>query len=213
MKAPLQVIPRLKSALSQTTSANRLLSTLVLSAASLLFPSLASAQRRAIDIEKSTMTVRVSKAGVFSALGHNHEIAAPIARGTVDPTAHQVELYVKSGALKVRDPEVSEKDRAQIQSTMLGPEVLDAQNQPEISFRSTQASSAGADSWRLSGNLTVRGQSHAVNVEVQEKNGHYLGTSRLKQSDFGIKPVKVAGGAIRVKDEILIEFDIQLAPQ
>ena len=192
-------------------SGNHLVTAIALCAISLLSPASARGQRRAIDIEKSTMTVHVYKAGVFSALGHNHEIVAPIARGTVDPAAHQVELYVKSGTLKVRDPEVSEKDRAEIQSTMLGPDVLDAQNQPEIAFRSTQADSAGAGAWKLSGNLTVRGQSHMVNVEVQEKNGRYVGTSRFKQTEFGITPVKVAGGAIRVKDEILVEFDIQLA--
>jgi hypothetical protein len=33
----------------------------------------------------------------------------------------------------------------------------------------------------------------------------------LKQTEFGIKPVKVAGGAVRVKDEIQIDLDIQLA--
>jgi hypothetical protein len=32
-----------------------------------------------------------------------------------------------------------------------------------------------------------------------------------KLTEFGIEPVKVAGGSIRVKDEIRIEFDVQLA--
>jgi polyisoprenoid-binding protein YceI len=171
----------------------------------------ASAQQHAIDIAKSTMTVRVYKAGVFSALGHNHEIAAPIARGTADTSAHQVELYVNASALQVRDPDTSGKDRAEIQSTMLGPEVLDAANQPEIAFRSTAAEPMGAGAWKVSGNLTLRGQTHPVSVEVHEENGHYVGNSLIKQTEFGIKPIKVAGGSIRVKDEIRIEFDIQLA--
>ena len=49
-----------------------------------------NAPQRAIDTEKSVMVVRVYKAGVFSALGHDHEIAAPIARGVVNPAARQV---------------------------------------------------------------------------------------------------------------------------
>ena len=38
---------------------------------------------RDIDVQKSVMTVRVSKAGLFSALGHEHEISAPIQQGEV----------------------------------------------------------------------------------------------------------------------------------
>jgi polyisoprenoid-binding protein YceI len=184
---------------------------LALCAASLAWTAAATAQQRTIDTEKSVMTVRVYKAGLFSALGHDHEIAAPIARGAVDTTARQVELYTKAGALQVRDPEVSDKDRAEIQSTMLGPEVLDAEHHPEIVFRSTGAEPMGADSWNVHGNLTLHGQTRALAVEVRETGGHYVGTSRFRQTDFGIKPVKLAGGAIRVKDEIRIEFDIQLA--
>lgn len=170
-----------------------------------------SAQPRAIDTAKSVMSVRVSRAGVLSPLGHNHEIAAPIARGTVDVVARQVELWANAGALEVRDADGSDKDRAEIQNTMLGPEVLDARRYPEIVFRSTAAETVGAGSWIVHGNLTLHGETRPVAVEVREAAGHYLGTARLKQTVFGITPVKVAGGAIRVKDEIRIEFDIQLA--
>ena len=33
-----------------------------------------------IDTQKSVMTVRVFKSGLFSAFGHDHEISAPIRR-------------------------------------------------------------------------------------------------------------------------------------
>ena len=54
--------------------------------------------------------------------------------------------------------------------------------------------------------LTLHGQTRVVAVEARETGGHYLRSSRFKQTDFGIKPVKVAGGTIRVKDEIRIEL-------
>jgi polyisoprenoid-binding protein YceI len=158
------------------------------------------------------MTVRVYKAGLFSALGHNHEISAPISGGTVDVTARQVELRAQTRTLKVLDPGVSEKDRGEIQSTMLGADVLDAASHPEIVFRSTGAEAAGASAWKVHGNLTLHGQTHTVDVDVRVDGGHYVGTSSFKQTQFGIRPVKVAGGTIRVKDEVRIEFNIQLAP-
>ena len=171
----------------------------------------ALAQPRAIDTAKSTMTVRVYKAGVFSAFGHNHEIAAPIADGKVDAAARQVELHVETRALKVLDPGVSEKDLAETQRVMLSSEVLNAEAHPAIAFRSTSAEPAGTGAWKVHGNLTVHGQTKAVDVDVRQEGEHYVGTSRFKQTEFGIQPVKVAGGTIRVKDEIRIEFNIQLA--
>jgi polyisoprenoid-binding protein YceI len=94
---------------------------------------------------------------------------------------------------------------------MVGPEVLDAAKYPEIIFRSTGVDAASEGSWKVQGELTLHGQTKSVAVEVREAGGHYTGASRFNLSDFGIKPIKVAGGSVRVKDEIRIEFDIQLA--
>jgi polyisoprenoid-binding protein YceI len=167
-------------------------------------------EQRQIDTAQSEITVRVYKAGVLGALGHDHEIAAAVESGAVDVSAHAVELRVAARSLKVRDANASEKDRGEIQATMTGPEVLDIEQYPEIIFRSTGSESAGDGVWRLRGNLTIHGQARLIDVDVRESGGRYRGGARIKQSEFGIKPVKVAGGAIRVKDEIRIEFDIQL---
>ena len=171
----------------------------------------ASAQRRSIDPHASSLTVHVSKAGVFSALGHDHEITAPITCGSVDAKARQVELEVHAAELKVRDAGISEKDRAEIQHTMLGPEVLDVQRYPTIAFRGTSVESTGSGAWTVRGNLALHGQTRPVVVEVRENGGHYAGSSQFKQTEFGITPVKAGGGAVRVKDEIRISFDIQLS--
>jgi polyisoprenoid-binding protein YceI len=171
----------------------------------------ANAQQRAIDPAKSVLTVRVYKAGIFSALGHDHEIAAPISSGSVDAKGRRVELHVRAGTLRVRDPNASQKDRDEIQKTLEGSEVLDVNRYPEIEYRATSAESTGPDKWTVHGELKLHGQSRPVTVEVREQNGHYVGAAQLAQSMFGITPVKVAGGTIKVKDEVRIEFDIQLA--
>lgn len=172
-----------------------------------------AAQPRPIDLQKSGMTVRVLKAGVFSALGHDHEIAAPIAGGTVDITSRRVELRCSAAALRVRDAGVSDKDREEIQNTMLGPDVLEVDHYPQIVFQSTAVEPAGAGLWTVSGELTLHGQTKPITVHAHERDGHYIGTALLKQSEFGIKPIKVGGGMVRVKDEIRVEFDVQLAQE
>jgi polyisoprenoid-binding protein YceI len=70
----------------------------------------------------------------------------------------------------------------------------------------------GEGHWTVRGELTLHGQTKPVTADVSEKAGHYTGRATVKQTDFGIKPVKVAGGTVKVKDEVRVEFDIQLSP-
>ena len=168
-----------------------------------------SAQQHKIDTQKSTLTIHVGKTGAFSGLGHEHEVRAPIQSGMADTGSHAaVEIHVDARALRVIDKGESEKDRAEVQKTMLGPEVLDSENHQEIVFKSTSAEAAGQGQWTLRGNLTLRGQTRPVTVRVTLKNGQYTGEATVKQTDFGIKPPGKAG--VRAKDEVRIEFDVRL---
>jgi polyisoprenoid-binding protein YceI len=172
----------------------------------------AQAQVRSIDVQKSTMTVHVYKAGLLGFAGHDHEIRAPLAEGQVDDS-RAVNLRVDARQLQVMDQEISDKDRAEIQHTMLGPEVLDSQQFPEIRFRSTAVTTAGAGQWTVLGELTLHGQTHPIALKASGEPGHYRGSIVLKQKDFGMKPYSAAGGTIKVKNEVEIVFEIFTAPQ
>jgi hypothetical protein len=166
---------------------------------------------RAINVEKSSIRVHVFKTGLFSAFAHNHEIEAPIESGEVtEAGSPSVDLSVDARKLHVLDPEASTDTRAQIQATMQGSQVLDAIRYPEIHFRSTMVEPDGTDHWRVSGNLDLHGQTHPIAMEVTFKDGVYRGSVDLKQTQFGITPVTVAGGTVKVKDELNVEFQIEL---
>ena len=171
-----------------------------------------TAPAREIDTQKSVMTVRVFKAGLFSAFGHEHEISAPIEHGTFNEGQLSVELVVDARQMRVMDKDVSGTDRAEIQETMLGPKVLDSGQFPEIRFRSAAVERAGEGRWTVRGDLTLHGQTRPVRLEAQGENGHYRGTVELKQRDFGIEPVSVGGGAVKVKDGLWVEFEIVAKP-
>src|SRR5450755_158595 len=166
-----------------------------------------SAQQHKIDTQKSTLMIHVGKTGVFSGLGHEHEVRAPIQSGMADTGSHPaVEIHVDARALRVIDKDESEKDRAEVQRTMLGPEVLDSERHQEIVFKSTVAEPAGQGRWTLRGNLTRRGQTRPVTVQVTLNYVRNDAATTEKQTDFGIKPPGKAG--IRAKDEVKIEFDV-----
>ncbi len=169
----------------------------------------ACAQSRVMDTERSTLTVRVFKAGLFSFAAHNHEIRAPITSGSLtESEAPAVELSADARQLQVLDPQLSADKRAEVQKTMHSAEVLDSQQFPEIRFRSTSVEKAGEGNWTVRGQLTLHGQTQPVLVSVTGSGGHYRGSCTFKQRTFGIQPVSIAGGTIKVKDEVKIEFEI-----
>ena len=171
--------------------------------------------------QQSSITIRVFKSGLFSGFAHNHVVVAPIARAGVDTSRLTAEITVLTKEMKVTDPGVSDKERAEIQSTMLGPKVLDEQKYPEIHFKSSRIERSGPQQYRVTGVLELHGATKELTMEVggaqQESsagvghsNGvdHYHGATRLKQSDFGIKPISLFGGSVKVKDELELEFDV-----
>ena len=176
----------------------------------LLLATSGAAQSAKIDTERSTMTAKVGKSGLFSPFGHNHEIRAPITEGAVHTSSPaSVELRVDARRMQVLDPDLSAKDRAEVQKTMLSAAVLDSERFPEIRFVSRAIAVASAENgYRVTGELTLHGVTQPARMDVREHDGHYTGSVKLKQTQFGMKPVTVAGGTVKVKDEVEIVFDV-----
>ncbi len=177
---------------------------------SLAFQTPAQAAGIAIDAQNSSMTVYVDKKGLFSFLADNHVIDVPIAEGAYDAAAQTVELTIDAAALNVRDPQLSADRRAQVQAAMTGAKVLDAKRYPTITFRSTQIERKGSR-LKVLGNLSLHGQTHPIVVSAREIDPmHFTGSATIRQTDFGITPIKVVGGAVSVRDDVKIEFRIAL---
>lgn len=169
----------------------------------------ATAQPRAIDTERSTVTIYAYKSGLFSAFAHNHEIRAPIARGFVSEAAPpSVAIAIRTADMEVLDPTLAPRRRQEVRTRMLGPGVLDAASYPEITFSSTSVEPAASGGWLVSGELTIRGRTRPVTVTTTSRDGRYQGAARIRQRDFGIEPISLGGGTVKVKDELTIAFDI-----
>jgi polyisoprenoid-binding protein YceI len=180
--------------------------------------SCAAAYAADIDPAASKITVKVDKTGLFSAFAHDHTIAAPLAAGHLDVQKRSVELKFRAQEMKVLDPGIKDSERADIDHTMKSYKVLDAGRFPEIVFVSTSvetpavgAKASEADAakrYLVHGRLTLHGVTRPVELPVSFSDGHYTGKVTLKQTEFGITPVKIAGGTVKVKDAIEIVFEI-----
>src|ERR1700682_1348794 len=167
-----------------------------------------------IDVKHSWIKVRVFKEGVFAFASDNHEVDVPIASGSFDQRTNSVQLSVDAAKMRVLDP-TSRRDK--VQANMLGPQVLDAAKYPTISYRSTAIKDAGsvkgssATLWDVIGDLTLHGQTHPIPLSVERFDAtHFTGSAVIKQSAFGIAPLRVAGGTVRVKDDVHLIFDVRL---
>ena len=169
------------------------------------------AATHAIDAKSSTLTIHVDKSGVLSAFGDTHTIKAPIASGSVKtPPEPAVEVTVDARQLKVLDPELAQAKREEVQKRTLGPEVLDVEKYPEIKFRSTKVVEQGSGRWRVEGDLEMRGKKVPVSFDVTAAEGRVRGSATVSQRAFGIEPIKVAGGTVKVKDEVRVDLDVSV---
>jgi polyisoprenoid-binding protein YceI len=173
----------------------------------------------AIDATKSRFTVRALATGLLSGFGHNPVIAIRDFAGTIRfaPEAiseASLNFTVKASSLALQS-DASDKDRREIERLM-NQQVLESAQYPEIIFGSTQVtgSSMGPTLFllKVEGDLTLHGvtrrQLIAAQVIPMDGTMRAYGEVAIKQTDFNIKPVSVAGGALRIKDELKLQFDI-----
>lgn len=166
-----------------------------------------------LDPARSQVRVRVGRTGLFSAFAHDHEISAPVAEALVarngQPT---VSVRFATAALRVLDPGASAEERAEIEKTMLGPRVLDAARFPEIRFRSQQVRQLSPVRWQVDGELSLHGITRPVSFTLVQDGDTYRATVPVRQSAFGIHPLRLAGGTVRVRDEVVVELILHLIP-
>ncbi len=170
-----------------------------------------------IDSQGSRFTARAFVGGALSAMGHNPTFAIRDFSGEVvyhpdDPTSSSLRLMMKAASLALADS-VSDKDRREIERATQE-QVLETGKFPEITFEcaASGVTAGGPMQLTLAGDLTLHGVTHAQMVTVRVYlTGDTLrgqGEATVRQSDYGIRPVSVAGGMLKVKDEIKVAYDI-----
>ncbi len=171
--------------------------------------------------------IRVYRAGPLARLGHNHVITAADVSGVVwqgaQPASSGFELRIPVRSFVVDDArareiagadfagEVPADAREGTRQNLMRPEVLDAGRYPEITVR---ADGLGG-TWEqplARAVVTLKGQARPIDVPLTiERSDERIvarGAFRLRQSDFGMTPFSVAGGAIQVADELDLVFEV-----
>lgn len=187
----------------------------------------ASATAFDVDSTKSQLTVLVYRAGPFARLGHNHAITSRQVSGTVwigsTVAASGFEIRVPVTSLVVDDPAVRaaagpefpgavpDEARSGTTANLRRAEVLDAERYPDIDVRAERATGTWQQAIvHATFRLKDMRRDMDVPVELHVEGGTVgaTGAFQVRQTDFGITPFSVAGGAVQVADVVDVRFDI-----
>ena len=176
-----------------------------------------------INASRSRLTIKAFAGGILSSFGHNPSFTARKLNGEISfsedaPEQSRLHILIDANSLELID-DVSTKDRDEIMRTMKD-QVLETSQYPEITFESTEVSATkvyeGFYRATITGTLSLHGESTQekveANVTVSGGNLRANGDFSIRQTDFGIRLVSVAGGSLKVKDELKITFEIVAQP-
>jgi polyisoprenoid-binding protein YceI len=164
------------------------------------------------------LLVRTGRTGLGRRAGHDLTIevtrwSAEALVDAADPASSAVSAEIEVASLEVREgaggvKPLTDSDRAEIGRTMRE-EILDAASHPSIAFRSTKVAGS-PESFTVEGDLTIMGQDRPVTVHAQIVDGRLRGHAIVVQTSWGIKPYSAFFGALRLADEVRVEFDLGL---
>lgn len=116
-----------------------------------------------------------------------------------------LEIPEGTGGLKA----LTDADRADIKRTLAGAALLHTAEHPTITFRSTRVTGT-PQSFEITGDLTVKGRTHPVTVHGKGGDEGLLRCwATVTQSTWGIKPYTAFLGALRLADDVQVEFEAE----
>ncbi len=169
-----------------------------------------------IDTSHATAGFRVRHLMVSHVRGHLGPVSGTVFIDELDPARSRVDVAVDARGLDTRDPKRDEHLRSA--------DFFDVANHPTVTFRSThvEAPRGPRETIRLTGDLTIRGVTRPVTLEVeglepaiQDPWGNsrrgVSARARINRKEWGLKwNLAIEAGGVAVGDEVTIEIDAEL---
>jgi polyisoprenoid-binding protein YceI len=166
--------------------------------------------------DNGRLVLKTGRQGIAAMAGHDLTIevtrwSAQVDVPDDDITSATVKADIDLGSLEVREGSggakpLSDRDRGEIKKQMA--KILGTGT---ASFTSARIVRVGSSGGAVEGTFTLNGQSEPVRVQVSEPGpGRYRGSATVVQTSLGIKPYVGFFGALKLKDEVGVEFEVTL---
>lgn len=134
------------------------------------------------------------------------ELADDASNTSVEVTMQLGTLRVVSGSGGMKP--LSDSEKREIAGTAR--KILGTDRHPEARFVSTSISASDSGGV-VHGELTLRGQSHPLDLAVTDLGqARYRGSATIVQSQLGIKPYTAFLGALKLADEVGVTVTVDL---
>jgi len=178
----------------------------------------------AVEASRSIVVIEVRRSGTLANLGHDHVVSSTALAGYVAPAQGDADVVLPLRTLVVDDPPLrraagfdtqpSASDVEGTRANMLG-KVLRVDEHPYaiVRLRGMHAAHGPA---AVDASVTLNRTTRPLRAELRiDDTGGMIrvaGTLQLRQTDFGVVPYSVLGGAIQVRDALDVRFDIVARP-
>ncbi|HET9050772.1 MAG TPA: YceI family protein [Candidatus Dormibacteraeota bacterium] len=165
---------------------------------------------------------RTFRDGLASKAGHDLVLgvdrwSATLDGDSDDPSSSRVTATLDLRSISIQQATggvkpLSDGDRKDIIKNL--EKTLNVGQNPEVTFRTTGVNAGGVGSVDLSGTITLSGKSSPIRFQLQRQSGmggeRLTGTVPILHSAFGIKPYSGLLGALKIKDEVLVDVDVNV---
>jgi polyisoprenoid-binding protein YceI len=183
-------------------------------AALLAVPAFAAPVVYEIDPAHSNASFSVKHLMVTNVRGEFGKVEGKVEWDATNPAKSTVEATIDASTLTTRE----EKRDQHLKS----PDFFDVANHPKITFKSTKVEAAGKGHYKITGDLTIRGNTKPVVLdvegptpEIKDPQGNTKvgasATTKINRQDFGVSWNKnLDTGGVVVGDDVAIQIDVEL---
>jgi len=186
----------------------------VVAASALSLPLLAGTTTYQIDPKHSDAQFAVTHLMISTVRGEFHGINGTVVYDDADVSKSSVNVTIDATTVDTREPD-RDKD-------LKSDHFFDVANHPTMTFKSTRVESAGPGKLKVTGDLTLRGVTKPVVLEVTVPKAPIKdpwglqrtavsATTKINRQDFGVSwNKKLDSGGVVVSDEVEITLDVEM---
>jgi len=153
--------------------------------------------------------------GMMNVRGQFEDVSAVADIDPDNPEAASVEVTIQTVSVKTNNPARDNDLRSG--------NFLEVEKYPVITFKSTGVQAAGENKFQLTGDLTIKGTTRPVTLDVTKYGefndpmmGHriaYGATTQINRKDYGLSFAMILDGRFVVSEEIQIAIEGELVEQ
>jgi len=168
-----------------------------------------------IDTAHSSATFKVKHLSISTVSGGFGKVAGKVTWDQADLTKSSVEATIDATTIDTQNGGRDEH--------LKSPDFFDVATHPTITFKSTKVEAAGEGRLKVTGDLTLRGVTKPVVLDVEgpvapikDPRGNMktgaTATTKINRQDFGVSWSKTLdGGGLVVSDDVWITIELELA--